>query len=91
MPNLEELESFDDLMSDEGVDDDDDAGDPPTAEYESFDGFLEDETDYDDDPEPGAASEPEAEVYPEAELEPEAVVEAEPEPPRKKRRKISFV
>jgi pilus assembly protein FimV len=93
VPNLEELESFDDLMSDDEVDDDDDAGDPPTAEYESFDGFLEDETDYEDDPEPEVTPGPgpEAGVDPEPELESEPVADEEPEPPKKKRRKISFV
>jgi len=89
VPNLEELESFDDLLSDDVEAADDDVSDPPTAEYESFDGFLEDETDYGDDPEREPAAGAEAEIV--AEPEPEPVVDIAPEPRKKKRRKISFV
>ncbi len=93
VPNLEELESFDDLMSDDAVEVDDEVSDPPTTEYESFDGFLEDETDYDSDPESGAVVDAEAEIVADAAPEPEAepADDVVPNPPKKKRRKISFV
>jgi pilus assembly protein FimV len=91
VPKLEELESFDDLMSDDAVEVDDGVIDPPTAEYESFDGFLEDETDYESDPESEAEIVADAEPEPEPEPESEPAGDVAPDPPKKKRRKISFV
>ncbi|MBW2289465.1 MAG: tetratricopeptide repeat protein [Deltaproteobacteria bacterium] len=92
VPNLEEFESFEDLMLDDAVEADDEASDPPTAEYESFDGFLEDETDYESDPESEVAADAVAEIVAEPVPESEPAADVSPDPPKKKkRRKISFV
>jgi tetratricopeptide (TPR) repeat protein len=100
----EGFESFADLISEgdsgDAVSEAEADAEPATAEYESFDDFLaddgEEEAQWGDDEvvEVSAEAEPELAPEPVPEPPPEPVVGdvAEPEPPRrKKRKKISFV